>query len=33
MAPLRQAAIGVDTLADYERFVHVYRQRPLRAAA
>ena len=30
---VRQAAIGVDTYADYERFVAAYRQGPLSAAA
>jgi 3-deoxy-manno-octulosonate cytidylyltransferase (CMP-KDO synthetase) len=30
---VRQAAIGVDTLADYERFVQQYRKKPLRPAA
>jgi 3-deoxy-manno-octulosonate cytidylyltransferase (CMP-KDO synthetase) len=30
---VRQAAIGVDTLADYERFVQLYRKKPLRPAA
>ncbi len=28
-----QAAIGVDTLADYQRFVQLYRQQPFRPAA
>jgi 3-deoxy-manno-octulosonate cytidylyltransferase (CMP-KDO synthetase) len=30
---VRQAAIGVDTYEDYERFVHAYRQRRARRAA